>query len=429
MAASRTVRPLGHPPDAVVAVPGSKSITNRALVCATLASGASSLSGVGRSDDTDAMLGCVARLGADVRIDQAGDTALVVGTAGVLRPGPVELDTGLAGTTSRFVTALAALGRGRYRIDGGPPLRARPMGPLHAALGTLGARIEPEGEWGHLPVVLHAHGLRGGTVALPGDVSSQFVTALMLVAPAIDGGLTIDLTSPLVSRPYLGLTAAVMESFGVDDVSVGDRQVRVGAGRYRRAAYAVEPDASSASYLWAAAAITGGRVLVPGLGPASLQGDVAFVDVLALMGAEVERGTDGVAVRGTGRLRGVDVDLRDCSDAVPTLAAVACFADSPTRISGVGFIRTKETDRIGSLVAELQRCGVDAQEEPDGLVVRPVSGAPRAARVRTYHDHRMAMALALLGLRVPGIEIEEPDVVAKSFPTFWSALGALDTAE
>jgi 3-phosphoshikimate 1-carboxyvinyltransferase len=420
---ARLVRPLAALPDAVVAVPGSKSITNRALVCAALAAGASTLRNVGLADDTEAMLDGIARLGADVRVDREAATALVVGTAGALRPGPMELDARLAGTTSRFLTALAAVGQGRYRIDGAEPLRSRPMGPLHDALVALGAGVEPESSWGHLPVVVTA-GLRGGAVQLPGDVSSQFVTALMLVAPATELGIDIELTTPLVSRPYLGITHGVMESFGMADVVVDERAVTVGPGRYRRAELVVEPDASSASYLWAAAAITGGRVAVPGFGARPLQGDVAFVDLLERMGATAERGDGAIAVRGRAE-EGIDVDMADWSDTVPTLAAVACFARTPTRIRGVGFIRRKETDRIGSLVTELRRCGVDVAEEDDGLIIRPDVDRLHGARVRTYDDHRMAMALALLGLRVEGIEVESPDVVAKSFPTFWSALGSL----
>ena len=419
------VEPLTRPPDATVVVPGSKSITNRALVCAALASGASTLHGAGRSDDTEAMADCIERLGADVRWDESTGDVLVIGTAGALRAGPMELETRLAGTTSRFVTALAALGRGRYRVDGQPALRTRPMAGLHDALASLGAGIVPEQEWGHLPVVVETGGLAGGRVAMPGDVSSQFVTALMLVAPATAAGIEIELTTPLVSRPYLSITAAVMAAFGAPEVEVGERLVRVAPARYRRADYQVEPDASSATYLWAAAALTGGRVTVPGFGPTPLQGDVAFVDLLARMGATVERSTGGITVIGTGRLHGLDVDMADWSDTVPTLAAVAAFADSPTRIRGVGFIRSKETDRIGSLVAELARCGVDATEEADGLSIRPRPDAVHGAEVRTYDDHRMAMAMALLGLRVPGIEIDDPDVVAKSFPGYWAAVGGL----
>jgi 3-phosphoshikimate 1-carboxyvinyltransferase len=246
----------------------------------------------------------------------------------------------------------------------------------------------------------------------------------MLVAPATELGVQIELTSPPVSRPYLAITQAVMSAFGVEEVVVGERSVTVGAGRYRRADYTVEPDASSASYLWAAAAITGGRVAVPGFGPHSLQGDVAFVDLLSRMGARVERQGGSITVHSRAT-QGIDVDMADWSDTVPTLAAVACFAESPTRIRGVAFIRRKETDRIGALVTELRRCGVDATEEDDGLTIRPDPAAVHGVRIRTYDDHRVAMGLALLGLRVGGIEIEDPAVVAKSFPTYWAALGAL----
>jgi 3-phosphoshikimate 1-carboxyvinyltransferase len=215
-----------------------------------------------------------------------------------------------------------------------------------------------------------------------------------------------------------------MQSFGAG-AEVGDDRILVPPGRYSATRYRIEPDASSAAYLWAAAAITGGRVGVEGFGPAPLQGDAAFVDVLARMGAVVERGAGSIEVRGTGLQRGIEVDMAGCSDLVPTLAVVASFAPTPTRITGVGFIRSKETDRIAAVVAELRRCGVGSDEEPDGLVVRPPAGGPHGARIHTYGDHRMAMAFALVGLRAAGIEIEDPDVVDKSFPGFWTALDAL----
>jgi 3-phosphoshikimate 1-carboxyvinyltransferase len=419
------ILPLATPPHATIRVLGSKSISNRAVVCAALAGGESVLGGFGFSDDTEAMLECASRLGAAVVVDRARASVTVTGTNGQLRPGPIELDARLAGTTSRFVTALVALGRGSYRIDGESPLRARPMRPLHDALAALGCTVRAQGRPGHLPVVVETQGLRGGRVSIPGDVSSQFLTALMLVAPATPGGIEIDVTTPQVSRPYLAITAVVMAAFGARGVIVEPGRVSVPPGRYAPTAYEIEPDASSASYLWAAAAITGGRVRVPGFAASPLQGDVAFVDLLARMGTTAARDGDGIEVRGTGVVRGVEADMAACSDLVPTLAAVAAFADSPTRITGVGFIRRKETDRIGSLVAELRRCGVEADEEPDGLTVRPVPGAPRATRVRTYHDHRMAMAFALVGLRVAGIEIEDPAVVTKSYPGYWTALDAL----
>lgn len=414
------VEPVPGPLATVVHVPGSKSVANRALVCAALADGESEVRGVAPGDDTSAMLDCLQLLG--VRVDAAGLEAVTIGgRGGSLAPGPLTLPTRLAGTTSRFVTALAALGPGPYTIDGLAPLRARPMTPLHDALRDLGATVEAVGEWGHLPVTVRGPLAAGsGSVSVRGDVSSQYITALMLVAPLLPGGLRIDLTSPLVSRSYLGITAAVMESFGVPGVTVGERSVTVPSGRYRATTYTVEPDASSASYALAAAAIAGGTVHVPGLTAASLQGDARFADVLADMGCDVVVNRAGTTVTREGPLRGIDIDMVDLSDLVPTLAVVAPFAHTPTTIRGVGFIRNKESDRIGDLCRELRVAGVGATETDDGLVVRP--GPPHAARLDTHHDHRLAMSFALMGLYVDGIEIVDPDVVTKSWPGYWQML-------
>jgi 3-phosphoshikimate 1-carboxyvinyltransferase len=384
-----TVEPLARPPDATITVPGSKSITNRALVCAALADGTSVLEGALWADDTDAMVGCLRALGIDV--DVAGDRITVHGQGGAIPATEARLDVRLSGTTARFIAPVAALGRGRYEIDAAPPMRRRPMAPTFDALRSLGVRIEELGEPGHLPVVIHSDGGRGGRVSVSGDESSQFVSGLLMA------GFDV--------APYVEMTRAVMGAFS-------DART-----------FAVEPDASAASYFFAAAALCGGRVTIEGLGPSSLQGDLRFVDVLESMGAILERHPTSTTVRGTGTLHGVDVDLRDLSDMVPTLAAVAVFADSPTTITGVGFIRGKESDRIGDLVTELRRCGIDAVEHSDGLTINP--GQPKAARIRTYDDHRMAMALALIGLRVPGIEIEDPACVAKTFPDYFSALDQL----
>lgn len=423
----RRIRPVGAPLQAVVDdIPGSKSIANRALVCAALARGTSRLSNVPGGDDTVALVGCLERLGAG--IGAAGDdTMTVAGTGGALADGPALLHAALAGTTSRFVTALAALGPGPYTVDGHPPLRTRPMAPLHDALASLGARIVPGREWGHLPVTIDGGVLRGGRVELPGDVSSQFLTALMLIGPYLEKGLEIVVTTPPVSRPYLEITRSVMAAFGAHDTELGDRRITVGAGRYVATDYEIETDASSASYAFAAAAICGGAVTVEGLGDAPLQGDAAFVDVLEGMGCEVARTGRSTTVRspGASELLGVDVDMAAISDTVPTLAVVAPFAASPTRITGIGFIRHKESDRIGDVVAELARCGVAAHDEPDGMLIKP--SAPRGARIATHHDHRLAMAFGVFGLRVAGIEIEDPDVVTKSWPSFWTMLDVLRT--
>jgi 3-phosphoshikimate 1-carboxyvinyltransferase len=336
----------------------------------------------------------------------------------------VELDLRLSGTTSRFLLPVVALGRGRYRLDGRAPLRARPMGPVLAGIEALGARVEPHGRPGHLPVTVVAPGgLAGGRVDVPGDASSQYLSGLLLAAPYTPGGLRLRVTTSLVGRPFVDMTADVMAAFGVD-VEMDDAEFTVPAGRYRATDYRVEADASAASYLLAAAAICGGRITVEGLGSQSRQGDARFADLLAAMGADVSRSANATTVAGAGPLRGLgDVDLSDMPDMAQTLAVVAVFADGPTRVRGVGFIRGHETDRIAAVVRELRRCGIDAREEPDGFVVHP--GTPQPARVATYEDHRMAMSFALLGLRAPGIEIEDPDCVAKTFPGYWQALDEL----
>jgi len=300
------------------------------------------------------------------------------------------------------------------------------MGPLHDALGALGASVVHGETAGHLPVTVSGPLQRADAVVMPGDVSSQYVTALMLIAPYIPGGLKLWLSSGLVSRPYLEITKSVMAAFGVADVEIKDRHVTVEPGEYVAAEYVVEPDASSASYPLAAAAMVGGAVSVPGLGTASVQGDARFVDVLASMGCIVTAGpTDTVVMRRLDTpLRGIDVDMADISDLVPTLAVVATQAITPTRISGVGFIRGKESDRLGDLAAELAKTGALVSVEPDGLLIEPTD-LLHGARLETHHDHRLAMAFGLLGLVVDGIEIVDPAVVSKSWPSYWDALAAI----
>jgi 3-phosphoshikimate 1-carboxyvinyltransferase len=407
-------------------IPGSKSIANRVLVCAALAEGTSELAGVPDGDDTEAFVDCVAHLGARLSRDLvAVDLLKITGTGGLIQSDGSALFARLAGTTSRFITALAALGTTPTMIDGAPPLRARPMAPLHDALRSLGAEVSAGETWGHLPVTVARRDLSGGTVDMPGDVSSQYITALMLIAPYLTGGLMINLTSPLVSRPYVDITRSVMADFGVSQVEVTNTSVHVHEGRYGARPYRIEPDASSASYPLAAAAVCGGRVTIVGLCDTSVQGDAAFADVLGRMGCTVQRTATSTTVERSGELHGVTVDMADISDTAPTLAAIAAFADSPTRITGIGFIRAKESDRIGDLVRELRRCGIAATEEADGLLIEP--SQPVGARVETYHDHRLAMSLALIGLRVPGVEIADPGVVSKSWPGFWGALRGLAT--
>ncbi|MGE0309899.1 MAG: 3-phosphoshikimate 1-carboxyvinyltransferase, partial [Acidimicrobiia bacterium] len=260
-------------------------------------------------------------------------------------------------------------------------------------------------------------------IELPGDTSSQFLSGLLLSAPCMAEGLTITITTPLVSRPYVDMTIAVMRSFGAVVTEPQHNIFVVSPGGYRAVDYDIEPDASAASYPWAAAAIAGGSVTVQGLGTDSVQGDVAFVDVLEQMGAVVERHRDHITVTRTGTLHGVDVDLTDISDTAPTFAVVAAFADSPSRATGIGYIRNQETDRIAAVVTELRRCGIAATEEPDGFTVTP--GKAHSATVRTYDDHRMAMSFALIGLVHEGIAIADPRCVAKTYPQYWAMLEEL----
>lgn len=412
------IEPLSGPIDADVVVPGSKSITNRALVAAALADGVTELAGVLDADDTQAMLGVIGALGAGIEQRDA-TTYSITGTGGALTPGPREIDVRMSGTTARFATPLAARGTGVYIIDGAPEMRARPMGETVRALRELGVTIAPES----LPLNLRG-GFDGGTLTLAADVSSQFASGMLLASPGTSKGLTLDLQGEVVSRPYLDMTCAVMRAFGAEVTQPSANRFEVTPGHgYTAADYMIEPDASAASYFFAAAAVSGGRVRIAGLGSNALQGDVDFVEVLAQMGADVTIESDAIEVQGTGRLSGIDVDMSQISDTAQTLAAIAPFAEGPVRVTGIDFIRRKETDRVAAVVTELQRMGIEAVEEEDGFLIHP--GIPQPATIETYHDHRMAMSFAITGLMAPGIEIADPDCVNKTFPTYWDVLDTL----
>jgi 3-phosphoshikimate 1-carboxyvinyltransferase len=298
------------------------------------------------------------------------------------------------------------------------------MAPLHEALVSMGVSVRAGEAEGHLPVTVQGPiDVSLDEVSLRGDISSQYLTALMLIAPYFPNGLRFVLTTPLVSRPYVRITAAVMAAFGVPGVELGDRIIIVPSGRYTAREYVIEPDASSASYPLAAAAICGGTVRVPGLTHESLQGDAAFCHVLARMGCTVRQDETGTTVSRSGALKGIEIDMVDLSDLVPTLAAVGAFAEGTTDVHGVGFIRHKESDRLTDLCFELRRAGIDATDNRDGLMVR--QSRPHTATLATYHDHRLAMAFALVGLGASGIIVEDPDVVSKSWPDFWSMIEGL----
>ncbi len=397
--------------------PGSKSITNRALVCAGLARGESTLRGVLDSEDTRVMIQSLGQLGVEIVHDRDRDTARVAGCAG--RPSAAGSDLYIAnsGTTMRFLTAVATLAQGRIRLDGTERMRERPIGDLIDALRQLGADAASEAGTGCPPVVVEARGLAGGTARVAGDISSQFLSGLLMAAPCARGPVELILEGELVSKPYVDMTVAVMRSFGALVDSRDLQQFSIPAPQtYAGTEYSIEPDASAASYFFAAAAITGGRVTVEGLGRSSLQGDVAFCDCLEAMGCTVNWAADRITVAG-GRLRGIEVDMNAISDTVQTLAAVAVFAEGQTRVRGVGHIRHKETDRIGALATELRKLGAGVKEQSDGLVITPAILKP--AEIDTYNDHRMAMSLALVGLRQPGVVIRDPGCTGKTYPGFF----------
>jgi 3-phosphoshikimate 1-carboxyvinyltransferase len=424
MAEPRTLEPLNHPVDADVRVVGSKSYTNRALVIAALAEGESLLTDALFSDDTRYMGQALQQLGARVEADEATRTLRVHGFGGRVQAATAQCFVGNAGTAARFLPVVMALGAGRYEIDGVARMRERPIGPLVAALRGLGVNIEALGKPDCFPLRIHGGSLTGGEVTIDGSASSQYASGLMLAAPAMARGLSVTLAGELVSRPYLEMTAQVMRDFGARVEREGERRFVVSPGTYRGRTYAVEPDASAASYFFAAAAITGGRVRVLGLGSRSLQGDRKLVHILSRMGCSVVEGEDFTEVRGPASgLVGVEVDMADLSDVAQTLAVVAPFASSPTRVTGIGFIRRKETDRVGAVVRELNRLGIRAEEESDGFVVHP--GRPSPGVVETYDDHRMAMSFALLGLVASGIAIQDPGCVSKTFPNYFDVLEQL----
>jgi 3-phosphoshikimate 1-carboxyvinyltransferase len=327
-----------------------------------------------------------------------------------------------SGTSIRFLTALCALGQGQYRLDGNVRMRERPIAPLIDTLQDWGAGITSELGTGCPPVVIEARGLPAATVAVAGDLSSQYLSALLMAAPCAAGPVEIQLRGPLVSRPYIDMTLAVMRHFGAECVEPAPGEFRLAARGYRAADYDIEPDASAASYFFAAAAVTAGEVTVTGLGRDSLQGDAAFVDVLERMGCDVTRQAAAITVRGR-PLRGIDVDMNAISDTAQTLAAVAPFAEGPTTIRNIAHVRHKETDRIAALAAELRRLGLRVDERPDGLTIHP--GPMRGATVETYNDHRMAMSFAVLGLRQPGVRIANPGCTAKTYPQFFEDLDRL----
>lgn len=416
------VLPVSGPVFGTIRPPGSKSITNRALVIAALARGDSRLTGVLDSQDTRVMLDSLQRLGLGLQHDPTAATVTIGGCAGA----PPATTAGLwlenSGTSIRFLTALCCLGQGEYRLDGNARMRERPLGDLIDALNQLGARTRCELDNRCPPVLVSAQGLPGGLAKVASGISSQYLSALLMAAPGAQQQVTLEVAGELVSEPYVDMTIGVMQAFGVTVDRPRPGVYTIAPQTYRGTAYDIEPDASAASYFFALAAVTGGRVTVQGLSPDALQGDVKFVDVLAQMGCRVETGAGGITLTG-GPLRGIEVDMNAISDTAQTLAAVAPFAQGPTTIRNIAHVRHKETDRIAAVATELRRLGQKVDEFPDGLTIHPAPITP--ATVATYDDHRMAMSFSLVGLRAPGVQIADPGCTRKTYPYYFDDLARL----
>ena len=422
--------PVSEAIRASIRPPGSKSITNRAIVCAALAAGRSELTGVLDSEDTSVMIAAWQQLGLHLVHDKADQKLIIEGGGGRTPVHEANLFVANSGTTIRFLTAALAACEGKFRLDGVARMRERPISDLLVGLQQLGAKVASDNS-DHPncpPVTIDAYGLQGGTATVAGNISSQFLSGLMMAAPMAKSDVKLKVVGELVSVPYVAMTADVMRAFGAEVRGEVQGPFTISAAKkYRAAHYSIEPDASAASYFWAAGAILGGTATVEGLSRNSLQGDVRFCECLRQMGCTVEYGNDSVTVQG-GKLSGIDVDMADISDTVQTLAAVALFAAGPTTVRGVAHNRVKETDRISDLARELRKLGAMVDEFHDGMKIHPPKEIS-AAEIETYGDHRMAMSLALVGLRTQGITILDPHCTAKTYPNYWEDLALFTGSE
>jgi 3-phosphoshikimate 1-carboxyvinyltransferase len=413
------ITPFEAPIDAVLSVPGSKSLTNRALVVSSLAEGKSRLSNILHSDDTRYMMSHLRTLG--IMLQASDDHVEIEGRGGEFSPVQASLFCGNAGTTVRFLTALCALVPGAQIVTGDQRMQARPIRDLVIALSGLGVDVESVNDCP--PVTVRSGTLRGDRVRVQANLSSQYLSALLMVAPYAQQPVSLEVAGDLVSETYVQLTLDVMAAFGVAVDRPDMRRFKIPQQRYQGRDFAIEGDATSAGYWWALAALTASRVTVKNVHPSSHQGDIEFLHILERMGCTIAR-QQGVTVQGPGTLKSPGVvAMNRLPDGVMTLAVLAALAQGETRIVNVANLRIKESDRLAALVTELRRLGIDAEELPDGLHIQ--GGEPHGADIETYADHRMAMAFALLGARVPGIRIGTPDCVSKSYPTFFEQLQVL----
>lgn len=422
MTAFREIQPVNGPVNGSIRPPGSKSLTNRALVIAALANGTSHLTGVLDSRDTQVMIDSLRKLGLNVEQSLADQTVRITGCHGRPQAKAADLWLENSGTSIRFLTALCALGNGTYRLDGNSRMRERPIGDLIAALRQVGIPTSCESANDCPPVIVKGSGLPGGAVSINANLSSQFLSAILMVAPCSQQVMDITVAGEMVSEPYVDMTLQIMSRFGVSVERPSPGVFRVAPQTYAATDYDIEPDASAASYFFALAAVTGGTVTVEGLHLKALQGDVHFVDALQRMGCRVTSGPTSITVQG-GPLEGIDIDMNAISDTAQTLACVAPFATGPTRIRNVAHMRLKETDRVAAVVTELRRLGLQVEEHPDGMTIHP--GILHGGTVATYDDHRMAMSFSLIGLRVPGIRIADPQCTSKTYPGYFDDLDRL----
>jgi 3-phosphoshikimate 1-carboxyvinyltransferase len=404
-----------------IPVPGSKSYTHRSLIAAALSDGPCRITNPLRSEDTLVTLHALNHLG--VEMQDQGAAVLLHGCSGRFKPWNNPIDFKNSGTSMRLFGGLVVLGRGVYTLTGSTRMQERPMGPLLDSLKQMGITAYAQKGNDCPPVIVEGNRRSGRHTAIDCSVSSQYLSALLLVAPCLENGLTIDVTKGPVSKPYIDMTIDIMDAFGVDLHRDGyNRFTIAGNQTYRAGDHEVEPDASNASYFWAAAALTGARVHIRGLTTASRQGDIGLVAVLERMGCEVTYDAGGIAVTG-GPLRGVEVDMAHMPDVVPTLAVVAAFAQGVTTIRNVGHLRVKECDRLAAVSSQLAKMGIETHTTATDLHI--TGGTPHGAVIETYDDHRMAMSFAVAGLKVPGVTIEDPGCVAKSFPTYWEVFEQL----
>lgn len=425
---SMQINPISHPLKAVVEVPGSKSITNRALLVAALANGTTRLVNALDSDDSHYFIKALQTLNFFAEQNPENNEVVVNGQGGLIPSNQASLYIGNAGTAARFLSAFLTLGHGNFILDGDQRMRNRPIGALLLSLNQLGAKASAQNiqtEMACPPVEISASGLQGGKTTISGNISSQFLSALLMVAPYARMPVEIEITTDLNSKPYIDMTLAVMSDFGAKIEHQGYETFCINPDRYLpNENYKIESDASAASYFFASPAICGGSVQVKDISWVSKQGDIRFLEILEKMGCVVEENSCGIKVSSSGDLRGVDVDMCDFSDTAQTLAAIAPFASTPTRIRGIASSRLKETDRVSATCTELRKIGVQVEEHSDGMTIFP-SEKLNSAIIQTYNDHRMAMAFSLIGLRAHGITIENPGCVSKTFPNYFDVLEGL----